>query len=274
VLCWEANPSTVPGAGSKWGVVLPPPACPAFRSPQGHLAFQHQSENPGGLGDWLPQFSAATVFSPFHLSFLWMLVSDSSAGLQQAKSLFTSKAVCGAASSTRRGPIWRPARTWPWACCASWSYFDEAFGGLAFAHQQRGRLGERPFRCALPIFLWASLLTCRPTRGSLAPGGVGDKVARRRRSDGCRGLLVQQTMPAISADAGHGFSAGERCLVVDLGVAFRYSSTLVKLLVESAARATVGLAPCGGHAGVVEALVKVDAVGGSGFELARRRGAL
>jgi hypothetical protein len=31
--------------------------------------------------------------------------------------------------------------------------FDEAFGGLAFAHQQRGRLGERPLQVGVADLL-------------------------------------------------------------------------------------------------------------------------
>ena len=57
-----SNPSAAPGAGSKPGGALPPPACLSSRRPE--LALSCQAKNPRGSGGLVPQESTPRVLVP------------------------------------------------------------------------------------------------------------------------------------------------------------------------------------------------------------------
>ena len=63
-----SNPSAVPGAGSKWGVALPPPLALQPHS-QGHLAFSTHAQNPRGSGGLVPQSQQNCLKSAFLYDF-------------------------------------------------------------------------------------------------------------------------------------------------------------------------------------------------------------
>lgn len=172
------------------------PACPAFRSPQGHLAFSTKAKNPRGSGGLVPQSQPALSSVRFSFRFCGYWFQDSSAGLSKRRACLRRRPSCGAASSTRRVPVWRPARTWLWACCASWSCVRRSVWRpriRASAAWSPRRTPTSGGRCRSSC--GASLLTCRPTRGSLAPGGRRRQSRRRRRSDGCRGSRTAGPSP-------------------------------------------------------------------------------